>query len=384
MKHDQPIDPRYCRQVILPGMGPGGQERLRQASVLIIGMGGLGSPVSLYLTAAGVGRIGLADHDRVEPSNLHRQILHGTASTSQPKVESARNRLHDLNPDVELVLHASGISPENALELVSGYDLVIDGTDNFPTRYLINDASWMAGKPLVYGSIFQFEGQVTVFDPRAASPCYRCLFPEPPEPGAVPNCAEAGVFGALCGIVGSWQASEALKLLTGLGMPLTGRMKVIDTLSGRDRLVSLKKDPRCPLCGSDASIHAIHPDNYTQTCEPVPESEPGSVSLPLEIGLREAADLIGTLEAPLLLDVRETYERQICMIADDLYIPTGEIQFKWESLPRDRHLVIYCHHGMRSLFVARFLQEKGFNRVQSLRGGIDGWSREIDPSVPRY
>lgn len=377
-------DPRYSRQIILPGIGPEGQKKLAEARVLIVGMGGLGSPISLYLAAAGVGHLGLADHDRVEPSNLHRQVLHGEADVGRPKVESARDRLLDLNPGIALHLHEGGIQPAHAREVIRGYDLVIDGTDNFPTRYLLNDAAWLEETPLIYGSIFQFEGQVTVFDRRAGTPCYRCLFPHPPEPGAVPNCAEAGVLGALCGIVGSWQASEALKVLLGLGEGLKGQMKVVDTLSGRDQLVGLKSDPRCPLCGEAPSIRGIESDAYGQTCAPEDPSSQDDAALPLEISLHEAAEALAHSNPPVLLDVREAYERELCSLGSGLHIPTGEIQFKWDALPKGEHLIIYCHHGMRSLFVARFLHEKGFTRVQSLHGGIDAWSREIDASIPRY
>jgi adenylyltransferase/sulfurtransferase len=378
-------DPRYHRQVILPGVGLEGQRRLQRARVLVIGMGGLGSPASLYLAAAGVGTVGLADPDRVELSNLHRQILHDTAGAGSAKIDSARERLHGLNPEVELELHPDGVTPGNALSLFSRYDLIVDGSDNFPTRYLVNDAACLAGIPVVYGSIFQYEGQVSVFDPAHGTPCYRCLFPEPPEPGTVPNCAEAGVFGALCGIVGSWQASEAIKWIIGIGEPLAGRIKVLDTLSGRDRIVALKQDPSCPLCGAAASIRSIRPDAYRASCPAGAAAEAPHGALPLEIDPASAARLRAAAASPLFVDVREDYERQMCRIGpDELHLPTGEVQFKWRDLPRDRHLIIYCHHGMRSLFVARFLQEKGLSRVQSLHGGIEAWSRTIDPAVPRY
>ncbi|MGC9450092.1 MAG: molybdopterin-synthase adenylyltransferase MoeB [Oceanipulchritudo sp.] len=373
-------DPRYIRQTILPGVGEEGQARLHKARVLIAGLGGLGSPASLYLAAAGIGTIGLADNDVIERSNLHRQILHDDRLVGQPKVVSARERLLLLNPDLRIEVIPEGITPENAVSLFSNYDLVIDGTDNFPSRYLINDAACLAGKPLIYGSIHQFEGQVSVFYPKRGSPCYRCLFPELPEPGTVPNCAEAGVFGALCGIVGSWQASEAIKWIIGIGEPILGQIKVLDILSGRDRLVSLKKDPACPLCGKSPAIRKIHAEAYRFVCEPTFEEG----TLPLEVDVRTAADLLQAENPPLLVDVREVHERQICSIGDGMHIPTGEIQFKWSALPREEHLIVYCHHGLRSLFVARFLQEKGFHRVQSLHGGIEAWSKEIDPTVPRY
>lgn len=375
------MEARYHRQVILPGMGDKGQRRLKEARVLVVGLGGLGSPASLYLAAAGVGTLGLADNDRVELSNLHRQVLHGEGSLGHPKVESARDRLQQLNPGLRLELVPEGVTPGNALELFRQFDLIIDGTDNFPTRYLINDAAFLADKPVVYGSIFQFEGQISLFYPRAGGPCYRCLFPEIPEPGSVPNCAEAGVFGALCGIVGSWQASEAIKWITGLGEPLTGQMKVLDTLSGRDQLVALKKDPACPLCGPSATLRHLDADTYAQDSCPLEET---AGSLPMEIDVATASRLLREEQPPLLVDVRETYERRICSLEPSVHIPTGEIQFKWESLPRDQPLIVYCHHGMRSLFVTRFLHEKGFRRVQSLHGGIEAWSREVDPSMARY
>lgn len=382
MSREPEIQPRYHRQVILPGVGTGGQQRLHKARVLVVGMGGLGSPASLYLAAAGVGTLGLTDNDVVETSNLHRQILHDDRSVGRPKVESARERLLLLNPGLRVELVPEGITPGNAVSVFSNYDLIIDGSDNFPTRYLVNDAACLTGKPVIYGSIHQFEGQVSVFDATRGTPCYRCLFPEPPEPGTVPNCAEAGVFGALCGIIGSWQASEAIKWITGLGEPLTSQMKVLDILSGRDQLVALKKDPACPLCGKKPSIRRITAADYREVCMPAaPEPEAG---LPMETDVQSLAGMLNADQPPILLDVRETYERRICSLGEGLHIPTGEIQFKWESLPRDKHLVVYCHHGMRSLFVTRFLQEKGYTRVQSLHGGIDAWSREIDPTVPRY
>jgi molybdopterin/thiamine biosynthesis adenylyltransferase/rhodanese-related sulfurtransferase len=373
-------DARYHRQIILPEVGNDGQAKLKQARVLVIGMGGLGSPAALYLAAAGVGTLGIADNDTVETSNLHRQVIHDDRNVGQAKVDSARERLLLLNPDLKVETTEEGITPANAIKLLSRYDLIVDGTDNFPTRYLINDAACLAGKPVVYGSIFQYEGQVSVFDPVNGSPCYRCLFPQPPEPGTVPNCEEAGVFGALCGIVGSWQASEAIKWILGVGEPLTGRMKVLDTLSSRDRLISLKKDPACPLCGQSPSIRSIKEEAYGEGCElPVEEG-----ALPMEIDVGHAVDLLARENPPELLDVREDHERAISKIREGLHIPTGEIQFKWKALPRSRHMIIYCHHGMRSLFVVRFLQEKGYTKVQSLQGGIDAWSQQIDPTVPRY
>ena len=372
-------DQRFDRQVILPGIGPEGQARLQKARVLIAGLGGLGSPASLYLAAAGVGTIGLADHDSVDPSNLHRQILHSASDVGRSKVESAREKLLQHNPKLKVEEIPEGINPGNALSVMEAYDLVVDGTDNFPTRYLINDAACMAGKPVVYGSIFQFEGQVSVFHPTQGGPCYRCLFPEIPNPEAVPNCAEAGVFGALCGIVGSWQASEAIKLIARVGESLQGKLKVLDTLSGRDRLVSLSKDPGCPLCGTKPRITEIREEQYAFSCVPDEDSAPA-----LEVDLQKAAALLASKSPPLLLDVREPHERRICVLDNDLHIPCGELQARWQYIPAHQPIVVYCHHGVRSLYAVRFLREMGCSQAVSMQGGIDAWSREIDPEVPRY
>lgn len=371
---------RYHRQMILPQVGEAGQDRLRQAKVLVIGLGGLGSPVSLYLAAAGVGTLGLADLDCVDLSNLHRQVLHHTGSVGTAKTLSAEEALQTLNPECRFIRHDEGISPENALAIFPGYDLIVDGSDNFPTRYLVNDAAFLAGKPVVYGSIFQFEGQVSLFHPTVSGPCYRCLFPEMPEPGTVPNCAEAGVLGALCGIVGSWQASEALKWILGIGDPLIGTIKVIDTLSGRDRLVRLKKDSACPLCGSEPRITSVDPAAYENACQPTPLEE----GLATEISVADAAAALADSTPPLLLDVREDIERQLCSLPNSLHIPIGQLPNQWKSLPRDQRLLVYCHHGMRSLHSVHFLRDHGVPRAQSIAGGIDAWSRLIDPSIPRY
>ena len=372
---------RYHRQMILPEVGEAGQDRLRRAKVLVIGLGGLGSPVSLYLAAAGVGTLGLADHDTVDLSNLHPQILHPTGAIGQMKTASAQEALETLNPECRLVLHEGGITPHNALGIFQQYDLIVDGSDNFPTRYLVNDAAFLAGKPVVYGSIFQFEGQVSVFHPATGGPCYRCLFPEIPAPGTVPNCAEAGVLGALCGIIGSWQASEALKWILGIGEPLIGTIKVIDTLSGRDHLVTLKKDPSCPLCGPQPLITSIDPGAYEAVCQP---PTPPTEGLGAEISVAEAAAALTACPPPLLLDVREDIERQLCSLPNSLHIPIGQLPTQWKSLPRDQRILVYCHHGMRSLHSVHFLRDHGLPLTQSIAGGIDAWSREIDSSIPRY
>lgn len=374
---------RYGRQIILPGVGNEGQQRLREARVLVIGMGGLGSPVALYLAAAGVGTLGLADMDEVDLSNLHRQILHDNASIGRPKIDSASERLLGLNPAVKLVPFKDGIRVDNAREIFSQFDVIVDGSDNFPTRYLNNDAAFLTGKALVYGSIFQFEGQVSVFAPTRGGPCYRCLFPRLPEEGSVPNCAEAGVLPSLCGIVGSWQASEAIKLILGIGSPLIGRLKVLDILSGRDRLVAIKPDPSCPLCGKDPSLHDLREENYQMSCT-MPESESETNALPAEIRFEEAAEALQAAQPPLLLDVRQEEENAYCSLSGSVLIPLNELPQRWQDLPADRDIVVYCHHGMRSLRAVQFLRERGLARSRSLAGGIDAWSRFVDPGVPRY
>lgn len=381
---------RYSRHIMLPEVGREGQERLRDSSVLIVGAGGLGSPAALYLAAAGVGEIGLVDFDRVEEHNLQRQILHGTGEIGTPKVVSARRRLNDLNPHVRIQTLEEGVAAENSVSLFSQYDVIVDGSDNFPTRYLNNDSAFFAAKPLVYGSIFRFEGQVSVFHPWDGSPCYRCLFPEPPAPGKIPNCAEAGVFGALPGVIGSVQAMEAIKLLLGIGEPLRGRLFVFEALGMTTRTINLKKDPACPLCGSNPGINRIEARHYTFDCGV--DREPSTVSeetteapTPLEITVKEARDrLAHNPEAVLLLDVREPYETEICRLPGATTIPMDKIPGAASALPREIPILVYCHHGMRSLHMAKYLRQIGFPLASSLRGGIDAWARECDPNLPRY
>lgn len=368
---------RYARQLILPGVGEAGQRRLASARVLVIGLGGLGCPASTYLAAAGVGRIGLCDFDTVELSNLHRQVLHGVADIGRPKTQSAVERLRSLNPEVDLVVHNEGIGPANALGILAGYDLVVDGSDNFACRYLVNDAAFLAGKPLVYGSLFQFEGQVTVLGGSGESPCYRCLFPDMPAPDEVPNCAEAGVFGALCGLVGSWQALEATKLVLGIGTPLQGRLMRVNALSGRVSTIALKRDPECPLCGTKPSIRTLDPSRYVFRCKA--DMESGN-EVAVEVNCGQAR----IISEAIWLDVREDWEVETAFIPGARHIPLGELRDRWNELPRDRNLVVYCHHGMRSLNATRLLRSLGLSRATSLRGGIDAWSREVDPSIPRY
>jgi adenylyltransferase/sulfurtransferase len=378
---------RYSRQIILPGFGLEAQQKLAASKVLVVGMGGLGSPVALYLAAAGVGELGLCDFDEVALHNLHRQILHGTKDVERLKVESARERLGALNPQVKLNLHPQGVQAGQAVELFQQYDLIVDGTDNFPVRYLNNDAAFFAGKPLVYGSIFQFEGQVTLFDPRRGGPCYRCLFPQMPEPGSVPNCAEAGVMGALCGVIGSLQAMEALKWITGLGDSLNGTILCYDALRSRFRKVKIKPDPDCPLCGKFASIQGIDAINYQWSCETetkVAMNDPQEI--PIEVDVKTVHQrLSGSGKTkPIILDVREDFERDICKINGSVAIPMGQIADKWQNLDSNQEWIVHCHHGMRSLRVTQFLRERGFRHVQNMAGGIQAWARQIEPGMRKY
>ena len=378
---------RYSRHIILPDVGLEGQEKLFQAKVLVIGMGGLGSPVALYLGAAGIGTLGLADFDRIEEHNLQRQILHRTSQVGSPKIESALAELQDLNPAITLQTHPEGVTLENAHSLLLDYDLVVDGSDNFPTRYLVNDAAFFTAKPLVYGSIFQFEGQVSIFDTPSGGPCYRCLFPKMPTPGTVPNCEEAGVFGALCGVVGSIQAMEAIKHLLGLGEPMKGQLLVVDALSMNFRTLNLKRDLNCPLCGDHPTIHQLEAQNYEFECavdSAEGAADNGPPVHPLEITVEEADSILRSRAHCLLVDVREPYEVEICSIAGSVNIPLGQIPERFESLPKDRPLLIHCHHGARSLQATQFLRSKGFEATSNIGGGIDAWARKIDPSLGRY
>lgn len=382
---------RYSRHILLPEIGLEGQERLKAASVLVIGAGGLGSPAALYLAAAGVGTIGLADFDRVEAHNLQRQILHGTADVGAPKTASGRRRLGDINPHVTVHEHTDGIRPEKAVELFSGYDLIVDGSDNFPTRYLNTDAAFLAKRPLVYGSIFKFEGQVTVFDPHGGTPCYRCLFPEPPPPGSVPNCGEAGVLGALCGVIGSLQAMEAIKRLAGIAGGLGGRLLVVDALEMQFRALKLRKDPECLLCGRAPTIQSIDPERYAEGCAPINHADvPGHASAatngepyPLELDAAAAARLAET-GAARVLDVREPFELQICQVRGATHIPMGQIPQRLDEVPRDAHVLVMCHHGGRSARVMQYLRQNGFDKVTNIAGGIDAWARQVEPAMQRY
>ncbi len=369
---------RYGRHLILPEVGLDGQRRLKAASALVVGAGGLGSPLALYLAAAGVGRIGLVDFDAVDPSNLQRQVLHGTSWIGRPKLDSARARLADLNPDVEVETHAIRLDSGNALEILRRYDVVIDGTDNFPTRYLVNDACVLLGKPNVYGSIFRFEGQASVFD-AARGPCYRCLYPEPPPPGLVPSCAEGGVLGVLPGVIGSIQATEALKLLLGNGEPLIGRLLVFDALAMRFRELTLRKDPACPICGAERRIHQLI--DYEAFCGLAP-ADAGEAER--DISPRELADRMTRRDDLLVVDVREPGEYAIARIPGAMLVPLQTLPARMAELDSSREIVLHCHHGVRSLQALKLLEQSGYRKLRNLRGGIDAWSREVDPAVPRY
>ena len=377
---------RYSRHILLGEIGVSGQEKLSSARVLVVGAGGLGSPAALYLAAAGVGTIGIADFDRVEPHNLQRQLLHDDHSVGEPKVDSAVRRLRATNPFIHVVPHGEGVTPENAVGLFSDYDVIVDGTDNFASRYLNNDAAFFAWRPLVFGSVYKFEGQVAVFDPAAGGPCYRCLFPEPPSAGSVPGCGEAGVIGALCGVIGSLQALEAIKLITKVGEPLRGRLLTYDALAASFQTLTLAADPACPLCSRSASISAIDPSRYQAACAPASISSPmAPTEFPLEIDVTEAKRLRDTApERTVIIDVREPFELEICRVAGAEPIPMGQIPEHAESLPRDKHLLILCHSGRRSLRVTQFLRTRGFAAVSNIAGGIDAWAREIEPGMPLY
>ena len=368
----------YARQLRLPGVGEAGQLRLREAKVLLLGAGGLGSPAALYLAAAGVGFLGIADPDKVEISNLHRQILHGFDTLGLPKTISAAEALAEVNPGLKVALHPEGFTAANAAELVARYDLVVDGTDNFATRFLAADACVLGRKPLVHGSVLRDEGQVGVFLPGGG--CYRCVYPVMPDAASVPTCAEAGVFGATCGVVGSWMASEVIAVL--LGRRSASRLQVIDLEAGTARVLGLVADPACPVCGATPSILSLDSARYTPVC-----AVPAPVSMsdhPLEITVAEASRLLASAQPPLLLDVREPSEHALCRIAGSRLIPMNSIPGRLAELPMDVPILVHCHHGGRSLKVTQFLRAKGYARVSNVKGGIEAWSLQVDPQVPRY
>src|SRR5437016_8640577 len=368
---------RYSRHLMMPEVTPEGQRRLKAARVLCIGAGGLGSPAALYLAAAGVGTIGIVDFDDVDLSNLQRQILHGTKDVGRGKLESARDRLRDINPEIDIELHQCRFSSENASEIVSKYDVVVDGSDNFATRYLSNDVCVFAQKPNVYGSVFRFEGQTTVFAPHLGGPCYRCLFPEPPPPESVPNCAQAGVLGVLPGIIGMLQAIEAIKLIVGIGEPLIGRLLHFDALKIKFRELNLRRDPECPVCGENPTIFS--PIDYEQFCGVRRDEE----AIPA-MSAHELKRKMDAREPFELIDVREKFEYEIARIDGAKLIPLREIAERADDLKREGPIVIHCHSGQRSAQAVRLLQQRGFANVYNLEGGIDAWSDQVDPGVPKY
>ncbi|HLZ38334.1 MAG TPA: adenylyltransferase/sulfurtransferase MoeZ [Mycobacteriales bacterium] len=371
---------RYSRHLIIPEFAMDGQKRLKNARVLAIGAGGLGSPVLMYLAAAGVGTIGVVDFDVVDESNLQRQIIHGQDDIGRSKAQSARDRIKEINPYVEVRLHEERLDSSNALEIFAGYDLVVDGADNFATRYLVNDACVLLGKPYVWGSIFRFDGQASVFWAERG-PCYRCLYPEPPPPGMVPSCAEGGVLGVLCASIGSIQATEAIKLLTGTGDPLVGRLLVYDALEMTYRSVTVRKDSECPLCGKNPSIMELI--DYEAFCGAVSE-EAQLAAQGSTITAAELKTMLDGGEEILLVDVREPAEFEIVRIPGAVLIPKGELPATLAELPQDKRIVLHCKTGVRSAEALALLKDAGFKDAVHLQGGVIAWANQVDPSLPTY
>jgi adenylyltransferase/sulfurtransferase len=371
---------RYSRHLIMPEVGMEGQLKLKKAKVLLIGTGGLGAPLGLYLAAAGVGQLGLVDFDVVDFTNLQRQVTFGSSDVGKPKSEAARARLSNLNPDIQVQAFETKLTSANALELFRDFDIIVDGTDNFPTRYLVNDACVLSGKPNVYGSIFRFEGQVTIFG-MPGGPCYRCLYPEPPPPGLVPSCAEGGVLGVLPGIVGSIQAMETIKLILGSGRNLTGRLLLFDALEMGFREFKLRKNPKCPMCGEHRTIDKLI--DYYEFCGVRGEEAPAPDLKVPEITPRELKARLDRGEDLFILDVREPHEYQICNLRGHL-IPLGELPRRVHELDSSREIVAHCRSGKRSAEAVDFLRKAGFRKILNLKGGILAWSDEVDASVPKY
>jgi adenylyltransferase/sulfurtransferase len=378
----QPELARYARHIIMPEVGTDGQRKLKAARVLVIGTGGLGSPLALYLAAAGVGTLGLVDYDVVDVSNLQRQIIHGTADLGRSKCQSAANRLRDVNPEVKLELREERFTSKNALEVVKDYDIVVDGTDNFPTRYLVNDACVLLNKPNVYGSIFRFDGQATVFDPRIG-PCYRCLYPEPPPPGEVPSCAEGGVLGILPGVVGCIQATETIKLILGVGEPLIGRLLHYDALNMTFRTFKIRRDPKWPVGAPHPTIRGLI--DYEEFCgirggaSPVRVATAGTDISPEELKKR-----IDAGENLFILDVRNPNEFAICRIPGTVLLPLPELPLRFAEVPKNREVIVHCKSGMRSQKAIEFLKAQGYTKLVNLTGGILAWADKVDPGMPRY
>jgi sulfur-carrier protein adenylyltransferase/sulfurtransferase len=371
---------RYSRHLIMPEIGMEGQLKLKRAKVLLVGTGGLGAPLGLYLAAAGVGRIGVVDFDKVDFTNLQRQIMFGTSDVGRPKIEAAGERLGNLNPEIRLDRYETALTSENALEIIRDYDIVADGSDNFPTRYLVNDACVLLGKPNIYGSIFRFEGQASIFG-APGGPCYRCLYPEPPPPGLVPSCAEGGVLGVLPGIIGSIQAMETLKLILGKGEPLIGRLLLFDALGMKFRELKLRKNAHCPICGEHPTITKLL--DYAEFCGIRGEEAAAMQSTVPEMTPRELKARLDGGDDLYVLDVREPHEYQICNIGGHL-IPLGDLPQRVNELDSSREIVAHCRSGKRSAEAAEFLRKAGFKKLWNLRGGILGWSDEVDPTVPKY
>ncbi len=371
---------RYSRHLIMPEVGMDGQLKLKQAKVLCIGAGGLGSPLALYLAAAGVGKLGIVDFDVVDFTNLQRQIIHDTNDVGRPKMASARETIADINPNVEVVGFETRLTSENALEIFKDFDIVADGTDNFPTRYLVNDACVLLGKPNVYGSIFRFEGQASVFYAKEG-PCYRCLYPEPPPPGLVPSCAEGGVLGVLPGIVGCIQALEAIKLIIGRGQSLIGRLLLFDALSMKFRELKLRKNPECPVCGEHPTVTKLI--DYDQFCGVRGEDHIVPITVP-EITAREVKKMMDQKKPFVLVDVREPHEVQICRIPGSTLIPLGDVPKRMNELNSADEIVVHCRSGQRSAQAVGLLMKAGFRKIHNLKGGVLAWADQVDPTMPKY
>ena len=374
---------RYSRHLIMPEVALDGQKKLKQARVLTIGAGGLGAPLAMYLAAAGVGTLGIVDFDVVDESNLQRQIIHGTSDVGRPKMESARDRIKDINPNVNVEGFEEPLSSENALDIFEDFDIIVDGTDNFPTRYLVNDACVLSGKPNVYGSIFRFEGQASVFYAEEG-PCYRCLYPEPPPPGLVPSCAEGGVLGILPAAIGTIQATETAKLILGIGEPLIGRLLLYDALGMSFREMKLRKDPNCPVCGENPTVTELI--DYQEFCGiPQAQAAESADELP-EITVRELKEKLDAGEEVAVLDVREPHEYEVANLEAQgaKLIPLGELPNRLSELNQNDEVAVHCKTGPRSAKAVKILQDAGFGKVYNVKGGITAWSEEVDPSVPRY
>jgi len=372
---------RYSRQLLLPEVGFEGQERLKAAKVLLVGAGGLGSPVALYLAAAGIGTIGMVEFDTVSLSNLHRQILHSMPDIGQPKLQSAAAKLKAINPNLNFIPHQTKLASDNALDLIRDYDVIVDGTDNFPTRYLVNDACVLLRKPNVYGSIFRFEGMASVFAPHLGGPCYRCWYPEPPPPGMVPNCAEAGVLGVVCGVIGNIQATETLKLILGKGESLMGRLLRFNALAMTFRQHKIPKDPNCPLCGANPTITKLI--DYSEFCG-IGQGTTNMDSTTDDITVETLKQMRDAKEDFVLVDVRNPDEVAICEIAGSVKIPLPELQKRFKELPKEKLIVLHCKLGGRSTRALKFLRDQGYQNLKNVSGGIQAWSERIDPKMPQY